>query len=74
MTKTARLLPKNLTDGASDDMSRPVHALTSTAAAVFAGIYIGAAFNLEGYLGIILSIATLGFFIIQAIEDKNTNQ
>ncbi|MCQ4864862.1 hypothetical protein [Pseudoflavonifractor phocaeensis] len=55
-------------------MSRPVQALISTAAAGFAGIYIGAAFNLEGYLGIILSIATLGFFIIQAIEDKNTNK
>ena len=55
-------------------MSRPVQALISTAAAGFAGIYIGAAFNLEGYLGIILSIATLGFFIIQTIEDKDTNK
>lgn len=55
-------------------MRRPVHALISTAAPGFAGIYIGAAFNLEGYLGIILSIAIMGFFIIQAIENKNTNK
>lgn len=55
-------------------MRRPVHALISTAAPGFAGVYIGAAFNLEGYLGIILSIAIMGFFIIQAIENKNTNK
>ncbi len=34
------------------------------------GIYLGAAINLEGYLGIILAIAVRGFFIIRAIEDK----
>jgi len=34
------------------------------------GIYLGAAINLEGYLGIILAIAVMGFFIIRAIEDK----
>jgi len=34
------------------------------------GIYLGAAMNLEGYLGIILAIAIMGFFIIRAIEDK----
>ncbi len=34
------------------------------------GIYLGAAIDLEGYLGIILAIAVMGFFIIRAIEDK----
>jgi len=34
------------------------------------GIYLGAAINLEGYFGIILAIAVMGFFIIRAIEDK----
>ncbi len=32
------------------------------------GIYIGAALNLEGYLGIILAIATMGSCIISTIE------
>ncbi len=34
------------------------------------GICLGAAINLEGYLGIIFEIAVMGFFIIRAIEDK----
>lgn len=34
------------------------------------GIYLGAALNLEGYLGVVFAIAVMGYFIIQAIEDK----
>ena len=34
------------------------------------GIYLGAALNLEGYLGVVFTIAVMGYFIIQAIEDK----
>ena len=34
------------------------------------GIYVGAALNLEGYLGIILAVAVMGFFIIRAIEEN----
>ena len=34
------------------------------------GIFLGAAINLEWYLGIILAIAVMGFFIIRTIEDK----
>ncbi len=32
------------------------------------GFYIGAELGLEGYLGIILAIATMGSFIISTIE------
>lgn len=52
-----------------DNMKRPVKALIITFMAGTIGIYLGAAINLEGYLGIILSIATMGYFIISAIED-----
>lgn len=32
------------------------------------GIYLGAILNLEGYLGIILAIATIGSYIVSSIE------
>ena len=34
------------------------------------GIYIGALLNMEGYLGSVFAIATMGYFIINAIEKK----
>ncbi len=51
-------------------MRKAILALCVTVVAGLAGIYLGTAINLEGYLGIILSIAVMGFFIISAIEDK----
>ena len=33
------------------------------------GIYLGAAINLEGILGVVLAIATTGAFIVSAIGD-----
>ncbi len=51
-------------------MRRSVLGLIVTLVAGLIGIYLGAAIHLEGYLGIILAIAIMGFFIIRAIEDK----
>lgn len=34
------------------------------------GIYIGAELNLEGYLGIIFAIATMGSYIVSSIENN----
>lgn len=34
------------------------------------GIYLGSALNLEGYLGIVLSIAVMGAFVVDAIEKR----
>lgn len=51
-------------------MRRSVLGLIVTIVAGLIGIYLGAAINLEGYLGIILAIAVMGFFVIRAIEDK----
>jgi hypothetical protein len=45
-------------------------ALILTIVAGLIGIYLGAAINLEGYLGIIFAIAVMGFFVVRAIEDK----
>lgn len=47
-----------------------VRALILTIIAGLVGIYLGAAINLEGYLGIVFSVAVMGYFIIQAIEIK----
>lgn len=52
-------------------MRKSIKALIVTFIAGFIGIYLGAFLNLEGYLGVILSIATMGYFIISAIEDMN---
>lgn len=51
-------------------MKRAVRALIVTVLAGIAGIYVGAFLNLEGYLGIILAIAVMGFFIILEIKEK----
>lgn len=51
-------------------MKKAILALILTIVAGLVGIYLGAAINLEGYLGIILAIAVMGFFIIRTIEDK----
>lgn len=47
-----------------------VLALILTIIAGVVGIYLGAALNLEGYLGIVFAVAVMGCFIIQAIENK----
>jgi len=51
-------------------MRKSMLGLILTIIAGLIGIYLGAAINLEGYLGIILAIAVMGFFIVRAIEDK----
>lgn len=45
-------------------------ALIAIAVAGLVGIYVGAAINLEGYLGVVLAIAVMGAFIVDAIEKK----
>jgi len=42
----------------------------STIIAAYLGFIIGAALNLEGYLGIVFAIAVVGIFILDAIEKK----
>ena len=51
-------------------MRKSTLALIWTIIAGLFGLYLGAIINLEGYLGNILAIAVMGFFIIRAIEDK----
>ena len=40
----------------------------------YIGIYIGAMMNLEGYLGVIFSIASMGAFILHSIEKINEHK
>ena len=42
----------------------------STIIAAYIGFIIGAALNLEGYLGVVFAIAVVGVFILDAIEKK----
>lgn len=42
----------------------------STVIAAYIGFIIGAALNLEGYLGNVFAIAVVGMFILDAIEKK----
>ena len=51
-------------------MGKIVLAIIATIVFGYIGIIIGAMLNLEGYLGIIFSIATMGAFILHAIENK----
>jgi hypothetical protein len=51
-------------------MRKSTLALIWTIIAGLVGLYLGAIINAEGYLGNILSIAVMGFFIIRTIEDK----
>lgn len=55
-------------------MKKSIKALIITFITGYIGIYFGAFMNLEGYLGVILSIATMGYFIISAIEDMHNKQ
>lgn len=50
-------------------MNRAILSVIQTIIFGLAGIYLGAALNLDGYLGIIIAIAVTGFHIIRAIED-----
>lgn len=42
----------------------------STIIAAYIGFIIGAALNLEGYLGIVFALAVVGIFILDAVEKK----
>ena len=55
-------------------MRKSIKALIITSFVGWIGIYIGAFMNLEGYLGVILAISTMGYFIVSAIEDTNPNK
>ncbi len=52
-------------------MKRAMKATLLTIVFGIAGIYLGAMLNLEGYWGIIFAIAAMGYYIIEAIENKN---
>lgn len=51
-------------------MSRYTFAVISIIGSGIIGIYLGAALNMEGYLGIVFAIAAAGGHIVKAIEDK----
>lgn len=51
-------------------MGRIIIAILVTILMGYIGIIIGAMLNLEGYLGIIFAIATMGAFILHAIDSK----
>ena len=51
-------------------MGKIVIAIIATIVFGYIGIIIGAMLNFEGYLGIIFSVATMGAFILHAIENK----
>lgn len=51
-------------------MGKIIVAIIVTIIMGYIGIIIGAMLNLEGYLGIIFAIATMGAFILHAIENK----
>lgn len=49
---------------------RKVLAVILTTVAGYIGFILGAILNLEGYLGIVFAIATMGYFVLDAIEKK----
>lgn len=51
-------------------MKKIVIAVITTVILGYVGFIIGGMLNLEGYLGVIFSIATMGAFILHAIESK----
>jgi len=56
-------------------MKKPLSALIWTIAAGVIGIYVGALFlNLEGYLGNVFAIAAAAYFIVSAIEEKESHE
>ena len=42
----------------------------TTVVAAYIGFIIGAALNLEGYLGVVFAIAVVGIYLLDAIEKK----
>jgi hypothetical protein len=51
-------------------MRKIIVAIIATILFGYVGFIIGAMLNLEGYLGVIFSIATMGAFILHSIESK----
>ena len=51
-------------------MGKIIVAILATILFGYIGIIVGAILNLEGYLGIIFSIATMGAFILHSVESK----
>ena len=51
-------------------MMRKVLVVILTIVAGYIGFILGAILNLEGYLGIVFAIATMGYFVLDAIEKK----
>ena len=51
-------------------MKKIANAIIATILFGYVGIIIGAMLNLEGYLGVIFAIATMGAFILHSIESK----
>ena len=49
---------------------RKVLAVILTIVAGYIGFILGAILNLEWYLGIVFAIATMGYFVLDAIEKK----
>lgn len=49
-------------------MNRRIKEFSITSVMGLIGLFIGAALDMSGFIGIILSIATMGTFIISAIE------
>lgn len=52
-------------------MSKTIISVVVTILAGIIGIYLGAAINLEGYLGLVFAIAAATGFIVSAIERNN---
>lgn len=53
-------------------MKKPVIAFIVTLIAGVIGLYVGAGLNMEGYLGVIAAIATMGAFIISGINRNDS--
>ena len=51
-------------------MRKSIKAALATILLGLVGLYLGASLHMEGYLGIIFAIATMGCFIIDAIEEN----
>ena len=49
---------------------KKVSMFITTVVAAYIGCIIGAALNLEGYLGIVFAIAVVGSYLLDAIEKK----
>lgn len=51
-------------------LMKKVLLFVTTVVAAYIGFILGAALNLEGYLGIVFAIAVVGIFLLDAIEKK----